>query len=132
MKDINQVTLVGRLTRDAELKYTTGGTAIAKFSIANNYSKKVGDQWQELVNYFDCTVFGKTAEALNQYLVKGKQVAIAGELQQNRWQQDGQNRSKVEIRVHTLQLLGGKSGGSDAPVRQDSIDEGPFEDDIPF
>ena len=112
MADINHVVLVGRLTRDAELKYTQGGAAVCKFSIAINRRRKNGEEWVEEANYFDIVLWGRQGEALNQYLVKGKQVAVEGELRQNRWEQDGQSRSKVEIIANNLQLLGGGSGSS--------------------
>jgi len=112
MTDINRVFLVGRLTRDAELRVTTSGTPVAKFSIAVNRSKKSGDQWDEEVNYFDIVLWGKIAEALSKYLLKGKQVAVDGELRQSRWEQEGQNRSKVEIHAANIQLLGSGSGGA--------------------
>jgi single-strand DNA-binding protein len=155
--DINKVFLVGRLTRDAELKYTNTGTAVSKFSLAVNRNKRSGDQWSEEANFFDLTLWGKQAEAVNQYLTKGKQVAIEGELRQNRWEQDGQKRSKVEINVNHLQLLGGggasnnsgNSGGGGSSYQKSSVpgnskttgqsfqhrnDAPPqeFEDDIPF
>ena len=111
--DINQVVLVGRLTRDAELKYTSGGMPVCAFSIAVNYKKKSGDQWTEEVSFFDIVLFGRQGEAIHQYLGKGKQVAVSGELRQDRWEQDGQSRSKVKIIAANLQLLGGGgSGGS--------------------
>jgi single-strand DNA-binding protein len=109
--DINHVVLVGRLTRDAELKYTAGGQAVCKFSIAVNRNKKSGDQWVDEASFFDVTLWGRQGEAVNQYLVKGKQVGIDGELRQDRWEQDGQKRSKVEIVANNLQLLGSGSGG---------------------
>lgn len=110
MADINHVVLVGRLTRDAELKYTQGGAAICRFSIAINRRRKNGEQWVEEPNYFDIVLWGRQGEALNQYLIKGKQVAVDGELRQNRWEQDGQPRSKVEVIANNLQLLGGGQG----------------------
>ena len=110
MADVNHVVLVGRLTRDAELKYTQGGAAVCKFSIAINRRRKNGEEWVEEVNYFDIVLWGSQGEARNQYLVKGKQVAVEGELRQNRWEQDGQSRSKVEIIANNLQLLGGVGG----------------------
>jgi len=152
--DINIVTLVGRLTRDSELKYTNGGTAVCKFSLAVNRKKRSGDQWTDEVSYFDVVLWGKQGEALQQYLGKGKQVAVSGELRQNRWEQDGQSRSKVEVIANNLQLLGGNTGGGSGnyggnrnetsgnkPVNtgsfggfQPSGNNGPenFEDDIPF
>ena len=110
MKDVNVVVLVGRLTRDAELKYTTSGMAICHFSVAVNRNRKQGDQWIEEAGFFDVDFFGKGGEAVNQYLVKGKQVAIEGELRQDKWEQDGQSRSKVIINASNVQLLGSAGG----------------------
>jgi single-strand DNA-binding protein len=112
MADINHVVLVGRLTRDAELKYTAGGQAVCKFSIAINRRRKSGDQWVDEANFFDIVLWGRQGESLNQYLVKGKQIGVDGELRQDRWEQDGQNRSKVEIVANNIQLLSGGPGGS--------------------
>jgi single-strand DNA-binding protein len=114
MADLNHVVLVGRLTRDAELKYTSGGQPVCKFSLAVNRRKKSGDQWVDEVSYFDIVLWGRQGESLNQYLVKGKQVGIDGELRQDRWEQDGQNRSKVEIVAINLQLLGGNPAGGNS------------------
>jgi len=110
--DLNRVTLIGRLVRDAELKYTTSGQAVSKFSIAVNRKKKDGDMWTDEANFFDITLWGRQAEGISQYLLKGKQIGVDGELRQDRWQQDGQNRSKVEIIANSIQLLGGGSDSS--------------------
>ncbi len=146
--DINHVVLVGRLTRDAELRYTNSGSAVANISLAINTRRRRDDQWVDEAHFFDCVVWGKTAESLSPYLTKGKQIGIEGELRQNRWEQDGQRRSKVEIFTRNIQLLGGRgdamgrgpapSGGapsSGAPGDHTGPDPGPsrdFEDDIPF
>jgi single-strand DNA-binding protein len=137
--DINHVVLVGRLTRDAELKYISTGTAVARLSIACNRRKRSGDQWADEVSYFDVVLWGKTAESLTKYLTKGTQIAVEGELRQNRWEQDGQSRSKVEVVANNIELLGSPRGGqrpsSDAPdVPSGKESSGPdtFEDDIPF
>ena len=148
MADINHVVLVGRLTRDAELKYTAAGQAVCKFSVAVNRRRKTGDQWVDEPNFFDIVVWGRQGESLNQYLVKGKQVGVDGELRQDRWEQDGQNRSRIEIVANNLQLLGGGTGGAGAtgsgngaPANPSFTNrqEGPsagegdgFTDDIPF
>jgi len=156
MADLNHVVLIGRLTREAELKYTAGGQAVCKFSIAVNRRKKNGDQWEDEANFFDIVVWGRQGESLHPYLVKGKMVGVDGELRQDRWQQDGQNRSKVEIIANYLQLLGGgpSSGANERTDRQnyqnnssrddnnrDSVQESQsynsskddsFTDDIPF
>ena len=107
MTDINRVFLVGRLTRDADLRFTNSGTPVGKFSIAVNRSRKNGDKWDEEVNYFDIVLWGRIAEALSKYLLKGKQVAVEGELRQSRWEQEGQHRSRIEIHASNIQLLGG-------------------------
>ena len=154
--DINLVTLVGRLTREAELKYTNSGLAVCKFSLAVNRRKRSGDQWTDEVSYFDVVLWGKQGEAIQQYLGKGKQIAVSGELRQNRWEQDGQKRSKVEIVASNVQLLGGSSSNSGGGSgnyggnRSENQNNGPsnesfgefkpassngpenFEDDIPF
>jgi len=110
MRDINIVVLVGRLTRDAELKFTNSGMAICRFSLAVNRSRKQGDQWVEEASFFDVDYWGKGGEAVNQYLTKGKQVAVEGELRQDRWEQDGAARSKIIIHASNVQLLGSKDG----------------------
>ncbi|WP_028973327.1 single-stranded DNA-binding protein [Spirochaeta cellobiosiphila] len=147
MADINQVVIVGRLTRDAELRYTNTGTAVGRMSIAVNRRRRSDSGSNEETSFFDVVLWGKTAESLNQYLQKGKQIAIQGELRQNRWEQDGQSRSRIEIHAMNVQLLGG-GGRGDAtgnsrpaenrstyqPSYQNSSNNGPepFEDDIPF
>src|SRR5574343_1004285 len=113
MGDVNHVILIGRLTRDAELKYTSGGMAVCKFAIAVNKRRKQGEQWVDEANFFDIVLWGRSGENLNQYLVKGKQVAVEGELHQNRWEQDGQARSKIEIMANNVEHLSGKNSGAE-------------------
>ena len=149
MADINNVVLVGRLTRDAELKFTASGTAVCRLSLAINRRIKKGDQWEDEANFFDVVLWGKQGETLSQYLVKGKQIAVNGELRQNSWEQDGQKRSKVEVHANNIQLLGGSTGPTQAGdnrgsatysdrSRTDSyspssdIPDDGFDDDIPF
>jgi single-strand DNA-binding protein len=138
--DLNKWIGIGRLVRDSELKYSSGGTAVCKFSIAVGRRIKKNESWTDETSFVDIVCWGKTGEALNQYLVKGKQVAVEGELHQNRWEQEGQNRSKIEINANNIQLLGGgdKAQGSTAPqsrpsVRQSANDDSPPDivDDIP-
>jgi len=106
-QDIVSVFAIGRLTKDAELRYTSGGLAISKFSIACNSRAKKGDQWIDEASFFEVSVFGKSAETLNQYLTKGKQIAVQGRMKQERWEKDGQNHSKIVINADSVQLLGG-------------------------
>ena len=94
--DLNVIALVGRLTRESELRYSSGGMAICSFSLAVNRRKRTADnKWEDEANFFNCTMFGKSAEGLNQYLEKGRQVSILGELRQSRWEQDGDRKSVV-------------------------------------
>jgi single-strand DNA-binding protein len=111
--DLNVVALVGRLTRDAEIRYTQSGSGICHFSIAVNRRKRTGDnQWEDEANFFDCSLFGKIAVTMQPYLLKGKQISVLGELRQGKWESDGQQRSKVEIVVNSLQLLGSNPNSS--------------------
>ena len=120
--DMNVVVLIGRLVRGSELRYPqNGGTPSLRFSIAVNRNRRGADgNWTEDASYFDCVYFAKNAEAMSQYLEKGRQVAIQGELRQNRWESDGQTRSRVEIFVNNLTLLGQAQGNGSAPRMQSS------------
>ena len=137
MAMINSVVLVGHLTRDAEIKHFNNGNAIVKFSIAQNRRKKQGDAWVDEAMFFDVSMGGKGAEAVHKYLTKGKQVAVQGELRQDRWEKDGQKQSKVYVSCFELQLLGG-DGKPSGQAKPDSMpgefagDGERFEEDIPF
>lgn len=131
MSDINKVLLIGRLTRDAEISYTQGGSAVVKFSIASNHSVKKGDKWEDEASFFDIVYFGKPAEGLKPYLTKGKQVGIEAHLKQDRWtdKESGKQRSKIGIVADGVQLLGGKSDGGHA---SNPASRGEFQEDIPY
>ena len=122
--DINVVVLVGRLTRDCELKSTPQGPSVCRFSIAVNRRKRTGDRWEDEVSYFDVVLWGKSAETLKPYLQKGRQVSIEGELRQNRWDQEGKTVSKVEVVANNVQLLGGGNQGAPATVGGASVRDG--------
>ena len=116
---INRVVLVGNLTRDPELKQTSGGTSVCSLRIAvNSRRKDESGQWTDKPNYFSVSVFGNQAESCSQYLSKGRPVAIDGRLDWREWQsQDGSKREAVEIVAESVQFLGsrGDGGGGDAP-----------------
>jgi len=122
MGDMNSVTLTGRLAGDAELKSTASGQTVCRFTVAVNRSVKKGDGRENEAGFFDVNLWGKLGESLKQYLTKGKQVAVSGELRQERWEQDGNKRSRVLIVAGNVQLLGGNgnrdgnSGGRDDDV----------------
>ena len=142
MTDLNHVIEIGRLTRDIserDFGYTTGGTARINLSIAVNRSEKRGGEWADKVSFFDVTVWGKTAENIKPYLHKGKQIAIDGYLDQQRWEKDGQKFSKVVIIADSVQLLGGNENGQQSTqAQQPAGDYQPagsgddFPEDIPF
>jgi len=111
MSDLAVAVIVGRLTRDAELKYTNSGQAVCHFSVATGSRRKKGDQWVEESSFWDVDLWGKQGESINQYLTKGKLVAVEGSMRQDKWEQDGQTRSKIQITANTVQLLGSSSGG---------------------
>lgn len=110
MGDLSVAVIVGRLTRDAELKYTSSGQAICKFSVATNSRVKKGDQWVDESSYWNVDLWGKKAESVNQYLTKGKLVAVEGDMRQDKWEKDGQQQMKVLITANDVQLLGGGEG----------------------
>jgi single-strand DNA-binding protein len=114
-KDLNMWIGIGRLTADARLN-TGGHSPRLEFSIAVNdsYKSQSGER-VEKVSYFDCVIWGKMAESLAQYLTKGKQIGMSGKLEQQRWtdQATGQNRSRVQLVINELQLIGGGREKSD-------------------
>ena len=120
MTDLNHVVLIGRLTRDLgsderDFGYLPNSQARANVSIAVNRSKKQGDEWIDEVSYFEVAIFGKTAENLKPYLLKGKQIAVDGHLKQDSWKdQQGNNKSKISIVAENVQLLGGKGESASA------------------
>lgn len=132
---MNQVCLIGRLTSSASLKYTQSGKAISTFAIAVNkvYKDNSGEK-QESVSYFDISLFGRPAETLQQYLTKGKQVGISGELKQDRWEKNGQNYSRVYVVAENVMLLGGNQSHQSTETTQSSdiIQMPEFPKDIPF
>ena len=143
--NINRVVLVGNLTRDPELRHTGGGTPVCSLRIAVNSRRKdpATGEWADKPNYFDVSVFGNQAESCNQYLAKGRPVAIDGRLEWREWEaQDGTKRQAVVIVADNVQFLGGRdstagegnqfvpasvSSGSDADFAGS-----PADDDIPF
>ena len=110
MNDLNNVVLIGRLTRDCgsnDFAYLSNGTARANISIAVNRKKKEGEGWTDDISFFDVVIWGRVAEGLRDYLVKGKQICVAGRIQQDRWKdQQGNSKSRVYIVAKSVQLLG--------------------------
>lgn len=155
-RSLNQVTLMGNLTRDPELRQTPNGQNVTSFSLALNRSyKDASGEWQEATDYIDIVCWGPLAERVAQYLSKGRRCLVQGRLQSRSWEQDGQKRSKVEVLANDVTFLdsrggeeGGNGGGAPAPAavgakpapskKQDDVviedigDEPINLDDIPF
>jgi single-strand DNA-binding protein len=142
MANINRVVLVGNLTRDPELRHTPSGMPVCSLRVAVNTRRKdESGQWTDKPNYFDVTVWGQQGEACNQYLTKGRPVAIDGRLEWREWEaQDGSKRQAVDIVADNVQFLGSRGdseGGTYVPAgaaAQSSDDFPPSaaDDDIPF
>jgi len=120
MGSVNKVILVGNLGRDAELRYTPGGAAVSKFSVATTevWNDKSG-QRQERTEWHNIDLWGKQAESLSGYLVKGKQVYVEGRLQTDEYtDKDGNKRKTTRVRCDRVVLLGGGGRGAGAGTGQ--------------
>jgi single-strand DNA-binding protein len=153
-RSVNQVIIMGNLTRDPELRQTPSGQSVVSFSMALNRSyKDQSGEWQEATDYIDVSAWGPLAERVAQYMTKGRRALVQGRLQSRSWEQDGQKRSKVEVLANDVTFLdgrgdtegsqGGSFGGSsnassngsskkDDVVIEDIGDEPVNLDDIPF
>lgn len=148
-RSLNQVFLLGNLTRDPEVRQTPSGQSVCNFGLALNRSFKKGDQWEEATDFVNCVAWGPLGERIGQYLTKGRRVLVQGSLRSSSWEQDGQKRSKLEVWANDVTFLDGRGGsdegGSPAPaakpsakkatddvVIEDIGDEPINLDDIPF
>ena len=104
---INRVVISGNITRDPDLRRTQQGMAILTIGVAVNDRKKnpQTNEWEDRVNFVDCTVFGKRAESLSERLSKGMKVAIEGKLRYSQWEREGQKRSKLEVAVDEIEFM---------------------------
>jgi single-strand DNA-binding protein len=151
MGSVNKVILVGNLGRDAELRYTPGGAAVATLNLATTEVwNDRNNQRQEKTEWHRVVLWGKQAESLQEYLTKGKQIYVEGRLQTRQWDdKDGNKRYTTEIKCDRVTLLGGGGGGGGRGGGSESygggrsggggggqMDEPPVEpitdDDIPF
>jgi single-strand DNA-binding protein len=132
--------LIGNLGNDAEIRYTPNGHAIAGFSLATTTSWKNADgEKQERTDWHRCQLWGKRAEALAEYLKKGKQIYVQGRVEYSTYEKDGVKMHSTQIRVEDVQLLGGNPSGGGArqarpsrPVAAAPDHSAPVDDDIPF
>ncbi|MSO61759.1 MAG: single-stranded DNA-binding protein [Acidobacteria bacterium] len=148
MGSVNKVILVGNLGKDAEVRVTPGGQSVASFSIATteNWTSKEGEK-KEQTEWHRIVLWGKTADSLQPYLVKGKQIYLEGRLQTRQWEKEGQKHYTTEVKADKIVLLGGGGGGAggsrggdrqverggDSGYQDPMRDPAPVtDDDIPF
>ena len=131
---MNSITITGNLGKDAELRNLNDGTAVLSFSVADNQGKDKPSIW------WNCSLFGRRAESLAQYLTKGQQVTVIGTVSEREWtDKEGNKRKSMDVRANDIALQGGKREEREAP-RQPQRSAAPaggggFEDmtdDIPF
>lgn len=151
MASYNKVILMGNMTRDPQLTYTSSNTAVCKFGLAMNHTWKDRDSGQkkEQVTFVDCVCFGRSGEVINQYMSKGRPIHVDGRLSLSQWEgQDGTKRSKIEVIVENFTFVGGGGDGggggrsrapqqAGAPQGQGGYDQGgysgpPDDDSVPF
>jgi single-strand DNA-binding protein len=115
-RSVNQVILLGNLTRDPELRQIPSGQSVCSFSLALNRAyKDQSGEWQEATDFIDVVAWGPLGERVSQYLTKGRRCLVQGRLQSRSWEQEGQKRSKVEVLANDVTFLDGRgddNGGS--------------------
>ena len=138
MANVNKVLLLGRLTKDPELRYTPSGAAVCDLTVAINhvYKTKEGEKKEDAC-FVDVTVWQKQAENCAEYLKKGSSLFVEGRLVQDRWEdKDGQKRSKLKVQAGSIQFIGGRPQGSEgeAAIPEDAgqPDEQKPPSDVPF
>ena len=124
MSDINLVVLEGHLTKNSELSYLQTGTAICKFAIANNKSKKnQAGEYESIASFFDVELWGPYAQAMAPHLTKGRHVTIQGRLSQDRWEKDGKINSRIKVTADELKLYPLKKDESQTQKSQTTQEE---------
>ena len=136
-RSVNQVILMGNLTRDPEVRQTPNGQTVCSFGLALNRSYKGADgNWQEATDFVDIVAWAQLGERVSQYLHKGSRVLVQGRLQYRSWDQDGQKRSKLDVVANDVTFLDGRdggeggSGGSSAPAPKASSSASKKKDDV--
>lgn len=133
MNGVNKAIIVGTLGQDPELRSMPNGNAVVNISVATSeqWKDKQSGERQEKTEWHKIVAFGKLAEIMGQYLIKGSQVYIEGKLQTRKWQdKDGKDRYTTEIVARDMQMLGGKQRQQEAPNAPGVPDD--FDDDVPF
>lgn len=154
MAELNKILLIGRLTKDPELRYLASGMAVCQLRMAVNHTYRTKEEKKEEVLYIDVTVWGRSAETVKKYVTKGRELFIEGRLQQDEWtDKQGQKRISYKVNADNFQFLGGGTGagggrnvdpaegggpqgesydGGDAMPREPGPPVQAQEDDLPF
>ena len=133
--DLNTIGLVGRLTRDPELRYTPAGEAMCGLRLAVSTRTRAGEEWEDRPNFFDVLVWGRNGEAAAEHLTKGRRIGVAGRLTWREWKaDDGSRREAVQIVASSVQYLDPprKDDAEREPVGATSGKGASGGDDIPF
>ena len=118
MSNFNKTIQVGNITRDIEMRITPSGISVCDVSIAINERVKKGEEWIEETSFFEWTLWGRTAEVASEYLSKGSSVLLEGRAKQERWEQDGQKRTKVKFVCERMQMMGSKEVSTSTEKRR--------------
>lgn len=138
-RSVNQVILLGNLTRDPELRQIPSGQSVCSFSLALNRAyKDQSGEWQEATDFIDVVAWAQLGERVAQYLTKGRRCLVQGRLQSRSWEQDGQKRSKVEVLANDVTFLDGRgddnggapNGGSASSSSSSSSSSSKKKDDV--
>ena len=130
-----QITIVGNLGRDVEMRYTTSGSAVADFSVAvtERWTDKQTNEQKESTVWFRVSAWNKLAETCNQYLTKGRQVMVVGTIDASAWiGQDGEARASLELRAQTVKFLSKKDNAQDDQGKPSTQLQDAYDVDIPF
>lgn len=120
-RSLNQVFLMGNLTRDPDLRQIPSGQSVCSFSLALNRSyKDQGGDWQEATDYVDIVAWAQLGERVAQYLTKGRKCLVQGRLQSRNWEQDGQKRSKLEVIASDVTFLDSRGSYSNEEGSQEA------------
>ena len=132
MSNINSVFFTGNLVRDPELRNTSANFSVLSFTVACNDRRKNGNEWEDVPNFFDVSVFGNRADALVRFLRKGAKVAISGKLRQSRWEKDGQKHSKIDVVANDVELISSARQNQPGTNLDESQTVSNYVDEIPF
>lgn len=122
---INSVVIAGNLVGDIETRTTATGFVVGRFTVAVNERVKRNGEWEDYANFFDCTLFGDRANKLAPYMGKGSKVAVSGRLHQDRYEKDGQKRSRIGIIADQIEFMSGRTEKASAAPEY-------YDEDLPF